>query len=605
MDVVKRTTYHGLDCLADANTPEYAMLHKESSMKIAWASQAKYGKYTVYFGVVIIFVALLKHLWYRFRDTRYKKNQSSRFIVPFIDVFVAYSRFLGYKQVPERLSYFTSLPHSMGSAIFMFVSSLYLLCYCLVPHFWYRPCLGFGSPPLGVRAGIMATALTPFVYVLAGKANMITFLTGISYEKLNQHHQYVGLAAFVLSIIHTVPFIYMNVREGGTSRIREQFQTFSYYSGIPPLILLGFLCICSKAWFRKVCYEGFLHLHWVAGIGYFGTLIWHIDKTLNCDDYMWGALAFWASQILYRILVKTCFKPNSLFLRPRVAKLQKLCDGAYEVTVANTKGYEWGPGQHCFLRFTGARFMDNHPFSISSMIDEDSKEMKGLTKVIYDQLDDNIASERKVFLDGPYGGTPRDSTAFERAILISTGSGVTATLPFLLHLSQEIKKAKESGTRIVTKHINFIWVIRHQDNISWIRDELLKCKDIAGDYISIDIYVSQKDEVELKEYSDSKSSEEPLKLSNEADLENNIEVNNSVDSFEQFNFHYHKPAISRVIHSLANTLDRRNLIVSSGSESMKSSVSSTVSNMQSLVFNNDVNQSCIEEIYLHTESFGW
>ncbi|KAG2731003.1 hypothetical protein G9P44_006152 [Scheffersomyces stipitis] len=284
----------------------------------------------------------------------------------------------------------------------------------------------------------MATALTPFVYVLAGKANMITFLTGISYEKLNQHHQYVGLAAFVLSIIHTVPFIYMNVREGGTSRIREQFQTFSHYSGIPPLILLGFL-------------------------------------------------------------FKTCFKPNSLFLRPRVAKLQKLCDGAYEVTVANTKGYEWGPGQHCFLRFTGARFMDNHPFSISSMIDEDSKEMKfliipkkGLTKVIYDQLDDNIASERKVFLDGPYGGTPRDSTAFERAILISTGSGVTATLPFLLHLSQEIKKAKESGTRIVTKHINFIWVIRHQDNISWIRDELLKCKDIAGDYISIDIYVSQK-----------------------------------------------------------------------------------------------------------------
>ena len=161
----------------------------------------------------------------------------------------------------------------------------------------------------------MATALTPFIYVLAGKSNAITLLTGISYEKLNTFHQYVGVAAFVLGIIHTIPFVHQSLAEGGANRLHQRFSNeFSYYSGIPPLILLGLLCILSKACIRKYVYELFLHAHWMMGIAYFGTLIWHIDSLLNADDYMWGALAFWAAQILYRILLKPhlnqvqCFK---------------------------------------------------------------------------------------------------------------------------------------------------------------------------------------------------------------------------------------------------------------------------------------------------------
>ena len=168
-----------------------------------------------------------------------------------------------------------------------------MLCYCLVPHFWYRGCAGFGSSPLAVRTGLMATALTPFIYVLAGKSNAITLLTGISYEKLNTFHQYTGVACFILSVIHVVPFIYQDLAEGGSSNLKMNFKdSFEYYSGIPPLILLGLLCILSKSYIRKVVYELFLHAHWMMGIAYFGTLIWHINKELGADNYMWGALAF-------------------------------------------------------------------------------------------------------------------------------------------------------------------------------------------------------------------------------------------------------------------------------------------------------------------------
>lgn len=180
--------YKGLDCLADMDKPEYKALKKLLQAQVPWTDQPKYAKYTIYFGVVVIFIAFVKHVWYSFQDRRNRKIDGGAGNL-FADVITAYSRFIGYKQLPTSLCYYTSLPESLGSTIFLAISTLYLFCWCFVPHFWYRECRGFGSSPLAVRAGIMATAVTPFVYILSGKSNMITLVTGVSYEKLNKFHQ--------------------------------------------------------------------------------------------------------------------------------------------------------------------------------------------------------------------------------------------------------------------------------------------------------------------------------------------------------------------------------------------------------------------------------
>ncbi|RCK65603.1 Ferric/cupric reductase transmembrane component 7 [Candida viswanathii] len=585
----RSVTYNGLDCLADADTDEYRMYHQELQAAISWASQANYAKYTVYFGVATIFAATLKHLYYRYRDIRYRSKQSSNVGTALVDVLTSYCRYFGYMQVPKWLVFF-SVPNSVGSALYMFLSSLYLLCYCLVPHFWYRGCGGFGSPPLGVRAGMMATALTPFIYVLAGKSNAITLLTGISYEKLNTFHQYVGVAAFVLGVIHTVPFVHQALAEGGSSRLNEKFTTdFGYYSGIPPLILLGLLCILSKACIRKYVYELFLHAHWMMGIAYFGTLIWHIDSSLDADDYMWGALAFWAAQIVYRILIKTAFKPNAMFLRPREASLEKLGDGVYQVLVANTKGVKWEPGQHCFLRFVGFRILDSHPFSIASM-DQDGatgmkfiiKAQKGLTKSLYKQLDKQIITNKKVYIDGPYGGTFRDPRAFEKVVLVSSGTGVTATLPFLTYLMGE------AGALV--KKITFIWVVRQLEDVSWIRSELLECQRLGGSKVDIQIHVTGNPQPAVEK---------------QPDPEKELGTESSSADESELPISYGRPSVSGILMSMIGRFSSRNMIVCSGSDSMKREVSSTVSELQALVFNNDKYTTNVEEIYLHTESFAW
>lgn len=593
----RNVEYMGLDCAADKMDPMYMHYKMLLQKQIPWASQTKYAKYTVYFGVAVIFVALVKHSYYRVRDIRFRSGSTTNAAVSLIDVLISYCRFVGYKQTPRYLQYFASFPKSVGSALFMMLTTLYLACYCFVPHFWYRPCIGFGSPPLAIRAGLMATALMPFIYVLSGKSNMITLLTDVSYEKLNTYHQYVGVAAFILSIVHTVPFIYQFLQESGAAYMHDRFMSKQIYiSAIPSFILLGLLCTLSKAWFRKHCYEMFLHLHWMMGVAFFGCLMWHTKAVLGSWDYMWGALAFWSTQLIFRILVKTCFRPNTMFLRSRRAHLTKLDENTYEINVDNVKGYTWRPGQHVFLRFKELRILDSHPFSIGSTSEQGEGmkfivvPQKGLTKVHFEELDHQIELNKQVYIDGPYGGTFRDVTKFEKVVLVASGSGVTATIPFLLYLSQLHQQKSPLADNL--KCINFIWVVRKENNIAWFLDELTKCQEILGKKLHLDIRVCHQQN-QVDEVRDDKF-----------DLEKSAESDDQV-SFPTFPITYGKPQITNILHSLRTSLSRRNIVVCSGSPSMLGQVSETVSEFQSLIFNNDLRNTNVEEVYLHTESFSW
>ncbi|KAI5960817.1 FRE7 [Candida pseudojiufengensis] len=585
--------YEGLDCMADMNDPKYMQYKHLSQSEVSWESQSNYAKYTVYFGVVIIFISFLKNIYYRYRDYRYVSSvydgKATNPVVSTIDVLISYCRFVGYKQTPKYLRFWLSFPKSIGSSLFMMISTLYLACYCFVPHFWYRGCAGFGSPPLAVRAGMMSTALVPFIYVLGGKSNIISLLTGISYEKLNVFHQFVGVAAFILGVIHTIPFIYQTLQEGGSSLLNEYFISDSYYiSGIPTLILMGLLCILSKAFIRKKVYELFWHLHWMMGIAFFGCLIWHIDNALGAQNYMWGALAFWSTQIIYRILIKTCFKPNTMFLRSREAQLNRIDDNTYEIIIKNVSDYKWKPGQHCYLRFKGLRILDNHPFSISSSNEtEDGMRFiivakSGITKSQHQLINKTISMKQKVYLDGPYGGTFRDVNKFEKVVLVASGTGVTATIPFLNYLSQQSKKSN------ILKCVNFIWVVRNEKDINWISDELKRCKEILGSKLQLDIRVVEY-EKELKTFDDS------------SDIEKSMAFKDNLT--KEFPISYGKPNITQILSNLTKSLSIRNIFICSGSESMQSQVCEKISEFQSLIFNNDLRNTDIEEIYLHTESF--
>ena len=111
----------------------------------------------------------------------------------------------------------------MGMATFIGLAVLFLTIMSFVQKPYYRLHRGFGSPPLGVRTGLMAIALTPIIVALSGKYNVVTLITGISHERLNVLHRYVGYICLALSVVHTIPFIVAPLKDGGYAALYTQF----------------------------------------------------------------------------------------------------------------------------------------------------------------------------------------------------------------------------------------------------------------------------------------------------------------------------------------------------------------------------------------------
>jgi ferric-chelate reductase len=69
-------TYEGVDCLKDIGTAKYATLKTIVRRgKQSFGYQAVYAKWVLYFGAVLIFIVLLRHLWYHYDDWSYRNGQ--------------------------------------------------------------------------------------------------------------------------------------------------------------------------------------------------------------------------------------------------------------------------------------------------------------------------------------------------------------------------------------------------------------------------------------------------------------------------------------------------------------------------------------------------
>lgn len=550
--------YQGVDCVREISSPRWKALKAVNTKQVEWMAQFWYADLPIYFACATVGVCLIKNAWFMLSDLRYVRGRRIPVVDPLVNIVTGYVRHFGYKQVPEVCETWLSFPTSWGNTLYAMVATGFFLGYCLQPHFWYYGCFSFGTPPLAVRLGVMATALTPFVFALSGKVNFIATLLGISYEKLNWLHQFSSLAVLVLLLIHTIPFIWQPLHDGGYLYLKTTAKVGIFKNGIPPLVLLILLCLLFKREIRNKVYEVAFHFHWIIAVGYFATLTVHVWNTMNMQKYMWATLAVWMAQWAWRVVAKLV-RPTQGFLKSYKARLTKVSDGLFEVSVATTK-FKWTPGQHCYLRFPGRHILQNHPFSIASVVEDEHLKFlivpkKGLTRRLYNELSESV--DKSVIIDGPYGGMSRDCHAFDKVILVTSGSGITAVLPYFSLLCK--KNAVEA--------IHLVWVVKHEDDIETALTELSVGLQHFQGQANVDIYVAES----LGE-----------------------------KKFSQFNVVNHKPNVHHVMASLKGHLLRRNMVISSGSHLMKRAVSSAVSDYQIAVMNGYV-----EEVFLHSETFGW
>lgn len=268
----------------------------EASTVDPWSKSGKYALGWVYFSVILlVFTAAIR--WYNFwhdkirtaihkeameeiaktgsPDTDYELSAlstdkstrkffpregplpSSSVDAPKADSTVSPTRLLNIGSALTRWVFYHPIPAlrlrkgwrpivfpSIGAITIVFAALVFVVLYCFVPQPLYWQSIRFGSPPLAIRAGMIAVAMMPWIVALSMKANFISMITGIGHERLNVLHRWLAYICLLLSLIHTVPFYVTPVWDhGGLIVFRSYFANQHFYvygTGEPSLLLPQF-----------------------------------------------------------------------------------------------------------------------------------------------------------------------------------------------------------------------------------------------------------------------------------------------------------------------------------------------------------------------------
>jgi hypothetical protein len=182
-----------LRCM-NASCEAFIIGFNKSQERYSNSEYLHYGLWTVFFWGATLLLFTFLHVRHRFADLNKNKRVLERL--------QAFWRSFTYRRLTGKMG--EQVDVSYGLLCLLAAATIFL---CIMPFyqgFYLREEFRFGSPPLSVRCAILISALTPPMMMLAGKMNLITLLTGVSYAKLNIWHRFIGYAVFCLSIVHTV-----------------------------------------------------------------------------------------------------------------------------------------------------------------------------------------------------------------------------------------------------------------------------------------------------------------------------------------------------------------------------------------------------------------
>ncbi|KAF2873264.1 ferric reductase like transmembrane component-domain-containing protein [Massariosphaeria phaeospora] len=331
----------------------------------------KYGEWTVWFysSWIILFTAI--YVYHRAYDCLASRNQLSG--KPSLNnKTVALFRFCTYRRPDNRLSTSIGLRQiSYGTIALLAFATIFFIILPWPQQRYLRERFRFGSPPLSVRCAMIISALNPLVVVLAGKVNLITWMTGVGYEKLNVYHRYVAYIIFCLGTIHTVPHFVAPVQDGGWSMLNKLYANEARELSGTPLYFATFgLAVFSVPWIRKRFYEAFKYVHVFLAVAYLCLFWWHIWGEYMSPYYIYATIASLLFSNIIRIIYHRNLRSFS-HLGGFPTTVTHLHGNTTRIAIQVPKSMKWKPGQHAFLRIPSLSRIGNHPFSIANISSAD------------------------------------------------------------------------------------------------------------------------------------------------------------------------------------------------------------------------------------------
>ncbi|KAJ7134928.1 ferric reductase like transmembrane component-domain-containing protein [Mycena crocata] len=380
------------------------------------------------------------------------------------------------------------------------------------------------------RTGLIAATQFPLLVALGMKNNILTFLTGVSFDKLNILHRIGARTLCVMLWIHGSGHIIENGRAGNIEDLQETW----FRCGIMAISSLTLMCLLSVQPLRSRMYELFLVAHFFVALIFLCGAYYHAENN-GLGYYLWPSLLLWGLDRFLRFVriffvnggYETLF--NTKTSHALRAKIEVISPQFLRVTVRRPDHFTWTPGQLAYLSIPSisATPWEAHPFTIASIDGDISQatdsrrpsrndsfekpEAHSIESVLaaVEELSPLGYSKRLVFLlrvhdgftkrllhsassnssfsayiDGPYCSPP-SVRGFGTVLLFCGGSGISFILPLFL----DIVRGANSGTNPTCQKVMFVWAVRHPEQIEAISDDLLWALGSVSESLCVDIRI--------------------------------------------------------------------------------------------------------------------
>ncbi|WOO82515.1 Ferric reductase transmembrane component 3 [Vanrija pseudolonga] len=313
--------------------------------------------------------------------------------------------------------------------------------------------------------GMVAFAQMPFIVGLASKNNVLSALTGISYEKFNYLHRAAGRVCVLTTALHTFAWVKKGLGTHGPGN--EVFTT-----GVIAAVGLLMMFLTSFQPIRQLLYEFFLLCHIAFGLMFIIAAYYHWPPF---SYWVWPCFIIWgldrfASLARMVVINKAWLLPfASRRAEHSACKVELVDPNVVRITV-NRPILRWIPGQHAYVTMPQVASLryEQHPFTLATIPDESGdavfivRAQTGFTRRLVNSLTADVTTDLNAYIEGPYGTTHR-MNHFDSVLLVAGGTGITFALSHLLDI---IKHGREGKSAVGQVHL--VWNVRQGANVAWI-----------------------------------------------------------------------------------------------------------------------------------------
>ena len=413
------------------------------------------------------------------------------------------------------------------------------------PAITYEAYLALGQGVAIARGCANALKLNTVLILLPVCRNLLTFLRGTRFVNkvlpLDQNlffHKCIGAVIVVLAVAHACAH-YTNYNKlsvagphgvplgppltsfGPRGLIPEPQWYLAYFqlTGLTGHLAFFFLfALASSAMeaVRRQGFEVFWYTHQIAALGFYGSLLAH----------GWGQLLepaiFWAWFIgpatLY--LIERIIRIARGSLRTKLVVAVQHPANVMEIRLqrADGKPFRYKSGQYCFIRCDQVSLTEWHPFTITSAPNANdylsfhikdsgdwTHKLHALLNASGDVGNVDVAKKIGFHVDGGLGAASEEIFAYENAIMVGAGVGVTPFVSVLRNIHATITNEDQGGFHFDSdghaspllgkkiRHVHFYWVTRDLESWEWVSEILADLEHHAlGKYLQIDIFLTGK-----------------------------------------------------------------------------------------------------------------